>query len=530
MAVTLLLFEEHYCLVRNISRLVSRQICDGANYFCDYCSFSNCVRAVVLKHQESCSGEVFEPERVFPKPGSFLKFKNCERSAEQPFVIYADFESRLKPMFVKKGGSTTQYQEHVPVGYAYYLVCRFDPSQNIFRSYTSRSDDEDIGLHFLKSLRDTVLDLWTKFKYSRAMVFTVEDRKDFREAKECWICGKNFCFMDNLEDKVVRDHRHYTGKYRGAAHASCNLRLRRTKRIPVVFHYFTGYDNHLFVKSLEKIEGEISVNARNEEKHVSVTKDILVDRRNREEGDKWQLRFSDSSSFMCGSLDSHVSNLRSVGEEKFKITKAHFTWSVKFKKVIRKGVFPYEWLTHVANLDQNCLPQKDQFFSRLNSTGITDADYAHAKDVWKTFEMSTMREYHDLFLKTDVLLLADVFENFRDMALEHFGVDPCHYVTAPAMFFDARAAENVRCRARTDFRSRDVRLCGTRQAGRSELDHEEVRQGQQQTHGRSARPEQTFELHLLPRREFALLLADVATSAGRRVSMVGIVRSREVTE
>ena len=154
-------------------------------------------------------------------------------------------------------------------------------------------------------------------------------------------------------------------------------------------------------------------------------------------GDKWQLRFSDSSSFMCGSLDSHVSNLRSVGVEKFKITQANFESSVKFNKVIRKGVFPYEWLTHVAHLDQTCLPHKDQFYSRLNSEGITDADYIHAEDVWKTFEMSTMREYHDLYLKTDVLLLADVFENFRDMALEHFKVDPCHYVTAPGMFYDA---------------------------------------------------------------------------------------------
>ena len=190
LAVTLLLFEEHYCLVRNMSRLASRQVCDGANYFCDFCSFSNCIKSVVLEHQESCTGDSLEPERVFPKPGSFLRFKNCERSADLPSVIYADFESKLRPMFVKKGESTTQYQEHVPVGYAYYLVCRFDATQNIFRSYTARSNDEDIGLHFLKSLRDTVLDLWTRFKYSRAMRFTTEDRIDFREAKKCWICGK----------------------------------------------------------------------------------------------------------------------------------------------------------------------------------------------------------------------------------------------------------------------------------------------------------------------------------------------------
>ena len=327
--------------MRNVSRLASRQSRDGITYFCDFCSFSNRAKEKVLKHQGSCSGEVLEPERVFPEPGTFLKFKNCERSAEQPFVIYADFESRLKPMFEKKGGGTTQYQEHVLIGYAYYLVCRFDPSQNIFRSYTARSNDEDIGLHFLKSLRDTVLDLWMKFRNSRAMRFTTEDEIDFREAKKCWICGKNFSFMEKYkgDENIVRDNCHYTGKYRGAAHNSCNLRLRRMKRIPVIFHNFTGYDNHLFVKSLGKIEGKISVIARNEEKHVSVTKDIPVDADQR-----WQLRFSDSSSFMCGSLDSHVSNLQSAGEEKFKITQAHFPWSVKFKKVIRKGVFPYEWL------------------------------------------------------------------------------------------------------------------------------------------------------------------------------------------
>ena len=74
LAVTLLLFEGHYCLVRNMSRLASRQFRDGITYFCDYCSFSNQVKGKVLKHQESCTGEVFEQVRVFPTPGSFLKF------------------------------------------------------------------------------------------------------------------------------------------------------------------------------------------------------------------------------------------------------------------------------------------------------------------------------------------------------------------------------------------------------------------------------------------------------------------------
>ena len=69
--------------------------------------------------------------------------------------------------------------------------------------------------------------------------------------------------------------------------------------------------------------------------------------------------------------------------------------------------------------------------------GVSGEDYEHAKSVWDTFGMRTMREYHNLYLNTDVLLLSDVFESFRDMALEHFKVDPCHYLTAPSMFYDA---------------------------------------------------------------------------------------------
>ena len=117
LAVTLLLFEGHYCVVKNMSRLTSRQLtCDNAAYFCDYCNFTHRKKDTVLKHQESCTGEVLKPERVFPNEGSTVKFKNFERTVEQPFVIYADFESKLKPMSEKKGASTTQFQEHIPIG------------------------------------------------------------------------------------------------------------------------------------------------------------------------------------------------------------------------------------------------------------------------------------------------------------------------------------------------------------------------------------------------------------------------------
>ena len=117
-AVTLLLFEGHYCLVRNVSRLASRQSRDGITYFCDYCSFSNQVKTKVVEHQESCTREVFEPERLF------------ERCVESPFVIYADFDSCLEPTYEDRGERTTLENQHIPIGYSYYLVSRVDPQDN----------------------------------------------------------------------------------------------------------------------------------------------------------------------------------------------------------------------------------------------------------------------------------------------------------------------------------------------------------------------------------------------------------------
>ena len=139
---------------------------------------------------------------------------------------------------------------------------------------------------------------------------------------------------------------------------------------------------------------------------------------------------------MLGSLSSHVENLKTVGKEKFKFMHENFSED-QLDLMLRKGVFPYEWMTSTDKLRETSLPPKKDFYSSLNKEGISNEDYKHAKKVWDEFKIKNMREYHDLYLKTDVLLLADVFEALRDKMLEHYDLDPCHYFTAPGMSWDA---------------------------------------------------------------------------------------------
>ena len=99
----------------------------------------------------------------------------------------------------------------------------------------------------------------------------------------------------------------------------------------------------------------------------------------------------------------------------------------KFALLLRKGVYPYEYMDSWKRFKEESLPDKESFYSELNKEGITDEDYAHAQKVWDTFKIKNLGEYHDLYVQSDTLLLADVFENFRDKCKETYELDPAHF-------------------------------------------------------------------------------------------------------
>ena len=103
----------------------------------------------------------------------------------------------------------------------------------------------------------------------------------------------------------------------------------------------------------------------------------------------------------------------------------------------QKGVYPYDYMDSFNRFEETQLPNKEDFYSILNDENISDKDYEHAKRVWKTLGCKTMGDYHDYYLASDVLLLSDVFENFRKTCLEYYKLDPCHYFTSLGLSWDA---------------------------------------------------------------------------------------------
>ena len=148
---------------------------------------------------------------------------------------------------------------------------------------------------------------------------------------------------------------------------------------------------------------------------------------------KRTIRFVDSFRFMASGLASLADNLPRESLENL----SRYYEGANFDLLARKGVFPYDWFDGFGKLQVSSLPPKDEFYSILYDTDISDDDYQHAGNVWETFGMRKFRDYHDLYLKTDVILLADVFENFRGVCMKNYGLDPAWHYTAPGLAWDA---------------------------------------------------------------------------------------------
>ena len=438
--IDLFFYEEdgksHYSLIKNFSRLIRSQITtrtDEPIQICKRCFCHFTTPELLEKHTVYCYSNKTSFVKM-PKSGTNLHFKNYYKQLPIPFCVYADFECITKTMSSccpnPEDSYNYNYQKHEPSGFCFYAKGiagkRIKPI-----IYTKSFEDEDVAKIFVEKLIELTKGIYNDF-YCRPkkMVMTPETQKEFNNAVNCHICGYT------LGKDRVRDHCHFTGEYRGATHNKCNLMCKKPRILPVIFHNLQGYDAHLFIKQLAKLDGKLDCIPCTEEKYISFSKHIKVGEYRHIQGNMcditFEIRFLDSYKFLQSSLGNLVSNL---SLDDFNNTKSEFKKNILL--LTRKGVYPYDYVSSLDKLLETSLPPKEEFYSKLNDEDITDEDYQHAIKVWNAFGCKTLRDYHDLYLKSDVLLLADVFEKFRLTCLKHYKLDPAHYYTSPGLAWDA---------------------------------------------------------------------------------------------
>ena len=428
---------KHYVLIKEFNKFMFRQNKhEHKKHFCMYCLQCFSREDVLTKHINNCISINGKQAINMPEKGDKVYFKNHHKQLPVPFVIYADFEAITEKIHGCQPNNeksyTEAYQKHTDCGYGYKVVCCYDDK---YSKPVQIHRDENAVHKFMENMLEEVN--WCKSKmkkhFNKPLKMTMENEIDFKKAIKCHICDQQY----TDKDIRVRDHCHITGEFRGSAHQDCNLKLRIKPdniKIPVIFHNLRGYDSHFIMQQIGKIAKKHAYkNKRGEECHMNIN----CIPNNMEKYLAFMLGnhlvFLDSLQFMNSSLDNLIKNLP---DEAFKYTKQEFK-KEQFNLMKQKGIYPYDHMDSFDRFNETKLPVQQDFYSILNNEHISDEQYKHAQNVWDTFNLKTMGDYHDLYLKSDILLLADVFEIFRKTCLQYYKLDPCHYFTSPGLSWDA---------------------------------------------------------------------------------------------
>lgn len=316
-----------------------------------------------------------------------------------------------------------------------------------------------------------------------------EDDDDTREIDYEDVDGDGGATPHNTK---VRDHDHRVARhnYRGAAHAWCNLQFRtgwkqspfggppmptNQWKIPLVMHNLRGYDEHLIIGNMTEDHNLSSLNVIPQagEEFLSFSFN--------------NVQFIDSVSFLQNTLDGAVNNMTGewLGKGPDALGKV-FPLLVKqfespphdlpqllpgdprFALLLRKGVFPYEYMDHPDRFKEPSLPPISAFHSRLSGKGISEVEYAHAQAVWEAFRIKDLGQYQDLYLLLDVFLLSAAVDTFRNVCHKTYQLEALRFITAPSLTEQA----NLVCKPHeTDPRTGEthpfmLELCDDSEAGR----------------------------------------------------------------
>ena len=266
----------------------------------------------------------------------------------------------------------------------------------------------------------------------------------FKEIKDEFTEYETNVNTDNLpknkiisKNKKVIHHDHCLPKNNilGYICQNCNLQIKNKKEVPIIFHNGMNYDNSILLNGMSKFKPTISCIGITSEKFKSIEfkfkkYEMDDDGEAHEVKSNYSLRVIDSYNMIMGSLNSLSTNLNN----KYKYeTKKEF--KDNFEIINKKMNFPYEWINE-NNLDNKDLPEIKDFYSSLKLETISEEEYKQTKEIYNKLKFKNIKEYLDTYLKLDITLLTDIFENFRKGIWDKFGLDCSKYVSSPSLSKD----------------------------------------------------------------------------------------------
>ena len=431
----------HYITIKSIPALL-RGVTSAHNgdFYCLNCFHSSRTAKKFNEHEELCVKNNFCLIKMPTDDKKYITSTPGKNTLKNLFIIYADFECLLYPISTCDNTSNNSFtikkNIHKPCGYSLLTSYPYDKSLNEHVFYRGK----DCLQKFSETLKCQVNKI-INIKQKPMDLLTEQEKVLHNNAKIWFICEKSFC--NNKNNIKVKDHCHYTGKYREAAHSPCNLRYKIPKSIPVVFHNGSSYDFHVIINQLAKdFDGTFSCLGKNTEKYITFSISIFKKACSDKKPIAYQIKFIDSYRHMSQSLSNLVDNLAELNKNlpaNVLIKRYHNTYQLcdnnieKFKILLRKGIYPYEHMSSWKKFNEPVPLMKKYYYSELNDENISDADLAHVKNICDTFNIANLGDYHDLYVSLDVALLADVFENFRDTSINIDKLDHAYCLSATGL-------------------------------------------------------------------------------------------------
>ena len=391
--VDLLIYKNHYALIKKLHVFLGDH---NKSFVCRRCLNSYTCENALTNHKEKYVDDDICTIRTSNE--SHLYWKKHFHKNPLYFRIFADFEADNEKDNTKIGNKTTNIYKQNPVLNGYYIISELE---DVLESgyYESPLGYDNVDW-FVKEVIKLENKMAFYFKNTKKdIIITQEDEEDYKNNNICRFCEKI------IESDKVRDHCHLTSRYRGPRHNICNINVKQkdSNFITFVFHNFSKYDCHMFFKrlvDLKKDKVKFEIIPKTNEECISVRYGCI--------------RFIDSYRFLSEKMEKLLKNL---DEDDFKILKKEFP--DKWQYLNKKLACPYEYFNSIDDYKKPVDNlKKEDFFSKLKNDYPDDDEIERTNEIIKLFNIKDGEELTKLYCKSDVILLADVFEKFVKVSTE----------------------------------------------------------------------------------------------------------------